>query len=161
MPTFVLPLLLTARHYKFGGDTDALASHLIDSPRIAWETLGTDLLDTAPGALVDALTGGEHWASTTLNLITPDGSPPQRMTLTEKTAADDWISWRYVLRADAIEVVAVSAGATSGRPVPWSTPPHHAFSDDPGAWRPRPVPPPSRPPRAPASAPRSRRTSRA
>ncbi|WP_129287505.1 hypothetical protein [Streptomyces sp. GZWMJZ-114] len=160
MPSFILPLLLTARQYRFGGDTDALTSHLIDTPRIAWETLGTDLLDTAPGTLVDALTDGEHWASTDLNLVTPDGSPAQRMAPSESTASDDWISWSYVLRADAIEVIPVAVGATSGRPVPWTTPPHHRFADDPTAWRAKPSPPAARLPQAPAPAARPQRANR-
>ncbi|WP_337662884.1 hypothetical protein [Streptomyces cellulosae] len=79
MPSHHLPLLLAAYQYKFGRDVEAMAQHLIDDVAVGWDELGTDLLDDAPLALVAALTGGEHWPSSSLDhLVTPDGSPPVR-----------------------------------------------------------------------------------
>ncbi|CQR61852.1 hypothetical protein [Streptomyces leeuwenhoekii] len=59
-----------------------MTRHLVDDVAVAWNELGTDLLDGAPPEIVIALTGGERWPSSTLDhLVTPDGSPPVRMTV--------------------------------------------------------------------------------
>ncbi|MGW3659840.1 hypothetical protein ACWD6R_31180 [Streptomyces sp. NPDC005151] len=39
------------------------------------------------------------------NLITPDGSPPTRMSVTESTAAGQDLAWGYVLHPHGIEVI--------------------------------------------------------
>lgn len=88
-PSQKLPLLLAAYRYRFGQDVEAMTRHLIDDVAVGWDELGTDLLDDAPPALVNALTGGEHWPSRTLDhLVTPDGSPPVRMSVTDTTAGE-------------------------------------------------------------------------
>ncbi|MDX3855667.1 hypothetical protein [Streptomyces sp. AK02-01A] len=120
MPSHHLPLLLTAYQYRFGCDLDALGRHLIDTPCcVAWDELGTDLLDGAPNALPAALAGGERWPSTTLdNVITPDGSPPTRMTVTDETATGQDMQWGYVLHPSGIEVISVTEDE-HGPPVRW------------------------------------------
>ncbi|MEU6904299.1 hypothetical protein ABZ935_02900 [Streptomyces coeruleorubidus] len=78
-----------------------MSRHLIDDVAVGWDELGTDLLDDAPPALVTALTGGEHWPSRTLDhLITPDGSPPVRMSVTDTTADEQDMQWGYVLHKE-------------------------------------------------------------
>lgn len=78
-----------------------MSRHLIDDIAVGWDELGTDLLDGAPPALVTALTGGEHWPSRTLDhLITPDGSPPVRMSVTDTTADEQDMHWGYVLHKE-------------------------------------------------------------
>ncbi|MFB7270772.1 hypothetical protein [Streptomyces sp. NPDC056244] len=137
MPSHHLPLLLTAYQYRFGRDLDAMSWHLIDTVAIAWDELGTDLLDGAPEALLTALTGGEHWPSTHLdNLITPDGSPPTRITVTDETAAGQDMQWGYVLYPSGIEVISLMMAETRGPLVCWDTDPRTRFSDHPGRWKP-------------------------
>ncbi|MGW6742835.1 hypothetical protein ACWGDX_19285 [Streptomyces sp. NPDC055025] len=140
MPSHHLPLLLTAFQYRFSRDLDAMSRHLIDTVSVAWDELGTDLLDGAPDALLTALTGGEQWPSTTLNLITPDGSPPKRMTVTDETAAEQDMQWGYVLYPSGIEVISLTED-NHGPLVRWETDPRTRFSDHPRLWSPaRPVP---------------------
>ncbi|MFJ3019492.1 hypothetical protein ACIPH4_00820 [Streptomyces tendae] len=132
MPSHHLPLLLTAYQYKFGRDVEALAQHLIDDIAVGWDELGTDLLDGP--TLVAALTGGEHWPSRTLDhLITPDGSPPVRMTVTDKTAGELGMEWGYILHPQGIEVISTAHTGT-GPLVAWDTDPSTPFSDHPAHW---------------------------
>jgi hypothetical protein len=133
-PSNRLPLLLAAYQYRFGQDVQALSQHLVDGVAVGWAELGTDLLDGAPPEIVYALTGGETWPSRTLDhLVTPDGSPPVRMAVTELTAARLDMQWGYVLRPHGIEVISVSH-AVSGPVVTWDTDPRSAFSDHPAYW---------------------------
>ncbi|CAB72375.1 MULTISPECIES: hypothetical protein [Streptomyces] len=151
VPSHHLPLLLAAYQYRFGRDVEAMARHLIDDVTVGWDELGTDLLDGAPPALVTTLTGGEHWPSRTLDrLVTPDGSPPMRMTVTDATADAQDLQWGYVLHAEGIEVISI-LHADNGPLVDWAIDPRTAFNDHPAAWSPGPVPP-RRGPRAAASA---------
>ncbi|MFF7050108.1 hypothetical protein ACFY94_17285 [Streptomyces griseorubiginosus] len=135
-PSQKLPLLLAAFQHRFGRDVDAMTRHLIDGVAIGWDQLGTDLLDGAPPAIITALTGGAQWSSRALDnfLITPDGSPPVRMTVTEKTAADQECEWGYVLRPEGIEVVSVRLQAGYGPLVGWDTDPRARFSNSPVHW---------------------------
>ncbi|MFJ8676323.1 hypothetical protein [Streptomyces sp. NPDC093589] len=110
-----------------------MTRHLVDDVTVGWEELGSDLLDEAPPEIVAALTGGDRWTSRTLDdLITPDGSPPVRMTVTEPTAADQDLAWGYVLRPQGIEVVPVQYAA-SGPVVRWDADPRTDFHN-PAAW---------------------------
>ncbi|MEV5449473.1 hypothetical protein [Streptomyces sp. NPDC052535] len=134
MPSHQLPLLLAAYQYKFGRDVVAMWRHLIDDVAVGWDELGTDLLDGAPPALVSALTGGEQWPSRTLDhLVTPDGSPPVRMSVTGETAAEQDMQWGYVLHQQGIEVISLLHEDT-GPVVDWATDPRTAFNDHPAAW---------------------------
>ncbi|MFF8732015.1 hypothetical protein ACF073_36915 [Streptomyces sp. NPDC015171] len=134
MPSHHLPLLLAAYQHKFGRDVEAMSRHLIDDVAVGWDELGTDLLDGAPPALVAALTGGEQWPSRTLDhLITPDGSPPVRMSVTDETAAEQDMQWGYVLHKHGIEVISLLPEDT-GPVVDWATDPRTAFNDHPAAW---------------------------
>ncbi|MYT41873.1 hypothetical protein GTY89_05835 [Streptomyces sp. SID5471] len=157
-PSEKLPMLLAAFQHKFGRDVEAMAQHLVDGVTVGWDELGTDLFYGAPHEIVSALTGGQQWASRTLDhLITPDGSPPVRMTVTEETAADQDVQWGYILRPHGIEVIPVPH-AEAGPVIGWDTDPRTAFSNHPGHWSyPVLTPGPSaravRPPRsAPAAA---------
>ncbi|MGQ4376486.1 hypothetical protein ACN6K9_006850 [Streptomyces sp. SAS_267] len=143
-----------------------MSRHLIDDVAVGWDELGTDLLDGTPPTLVAALTGGEHWPSRTLdNLITPDGSPPVRMTVTDETANEQDMQWGYILREEGIEVISL-LHEDVGPVVDWATDPRTAFSDHPAAWsslHPAPViwalrstPPQSVPAAPPAKADTSR-----
>ncbi|WP_326613522.1 hypothetical protein [Streptomyces scopuliridis] len=115
-------------------DVEAMARHLVDDVVIGWDELGTDLLDSAPPEIIEALTGGQQWPSRTMDhLITPDGSPPVRMTVTEQTAADQDTEWGYILRPYGIEVIPVPH-AEAGPVVRWDTDPRTRFSDHPGHW---------------------------
>ncbi|MER6331365.1 hypothetical protein ABT298_18960 [Streptomyces sp. NPDC001034] len=113
-----------------------MARRLIDDVAIGWDELGTDLLDGAPPAIVTALTGGEQWPSRALDnfLITPDGSPPDRMAVTERSAADEELKWGYVLRPKGIEVINVQLQAGWGPVVGWDTDPRTRFSDHTAHW---------------------------
>ncbi|WP_349362110.1 hypothetical protein [Streptomyces sp. H27-C3] len=133
VPSHHLPLLLTAYQHKFGRDLEAMSCHLVDNVAIGWDQLGTDLLDDAPPALIAALTGGEQWPSRTLNLITPNGAPPVRMTVTEYTADAQDMQWGYILHREGIEVVSL-LHEDLGPLVDWSTDPRTVFSDDPEHW---------------------------
>ncbi|MFK0113897.1 hypothetical protein [Streptomyces sp. NPDC091217] len=85
-----------------------MTRHLIDDVAVGWDELGTDLLDDAPPALVNALTSGEHWPSRTLDhLISPDGSPPARMSVTDTTADEQEMQWGYVLHKEAVEGISL------------------------------------------------------
>ncbi|MFD3580884.1 hypothetical protein [Streptomyces sp. NPDC058683] len=130
-----------------------MTRHLVDDVAVCWDELGTDLLDGAPPEIVTALVGTERWPSTTpTNLITPDGSAPVRMGVTEKTAADQDIQWGYILRPSGIEVIAVQH-APCGSVVSWSADPRTPFSNHPAHW------PVSAPPSAGSRASRSPYTS--
>ncbi|MCL7369617.1 hypothetical protein [Streptomyces ardesiacus] len=134
MPSHHLPLFLAAYQYKFGRDVEAMAQHLIDDIAVGWDELGTDLLDGAPPTLVAALTGGEHWPSRTLDhLISPDGSPPVRMTVTDTTASDLGMPWGYILHPQGVEVISMAHSGT-GPLVVWDTDPGTPFSDHPAHW---------------------------
>lgn len=154
-PSSRLPLLLAAYQYKFAHDVEAMSVHLIDQVAIAWEELGTDLLDGAPEPLVRKLTGGGRWPSREMdNLITPDGSPPQREVITEANSTA--IFWGYVLHPEGIEVISLDV-ADRGPVVDWNTDPRTRFSDTRYLWLPgHPVPAtrPLRTTRAPAVAPK-------
>ncbi|MFI8308752.1 hypothetical protein ACIF80_36180 [Streptomyces sp. NPDC085927] len=126
-----------------------MTRHLVDDVAVGWDELGTDLLNGAPPEIVTALTGGDHWPSRTLDhLITPDGSPPARMTVTESTAADQDLEWGYVLRPHGIEVIPALHTA-SGPVVSWDADPRTDFSN-PTAW---PTVAPARLPTSPTAAP--------
>lgn len=111
-----------------------MTRHLVDDVVIGWDELGTDLLDNSPPDMVSALTGGQQWPSRTMDhLITTDGSPPVRMTVTEQTAADQDIQWGYILRPHGIEVLPVTH-AEAGPVIGWETDPRTVFSDHPSRW---------------------------
>ncbi|MFK0283252.1 hypothetical protein ACIQVL_22715 [Streptomyces sp. NPDC090499] len=136
-----------------------MTRHLIDDVAVGWDELGTDLLDDAPPALVNALTGGEHWPSRTLDhLVTSDGSPPVRMSVTETTAGEQDMQWGYVLHKEGVEVISL-LHEDIGPLVSWSVDPRTAFNDHPAAWSSLDTPPSIRTPRgrrpqsAPAAAP--------
>lgn len=134
VPSHHLPLLLAAYQYKFGRNIEAMSRHLIDDVAVGWDELSTDLLDDAPPALVTALTGGEHWPSRTLDhLITPNGSPPVRMSVTDTTADVQDVQWGYVLHKEGVEVISL-LHEDIGPIVSWSTDPRTAFNDHPAAW---------------------------
>ncbi|WP_309248779.1 hypothetical protein [Streptomyces sp. MNP-20] len=59
-PSGRLPLLLAAYQHRFARDVEAMRVHLIDQVSIAWDELGTDLLDGAPKSLIKKLTGRER-----------------------------------------------------------------------------------------------------
>ncbi|MGV9790850.1 hypothetical protein ACWEIK_22325 [Streptomyces sp. NPDC004673] len=136
-----------------------MSRHLIDDVAVGWDELGTDLLDKAPREVVTALTGGEQWPSRTLDdLITPDGSPPVRMTVTADTVESADVQWGYILHEQGVEVISL-LNADIGPIVGWATDARTAFNDHPAAWNPlapAPVLGPARrtPPRtAPATQP--------
>jgi hypothetical protein len=134
VPSHHLPLLLAAYQYKFGRDVEAMSRHLIDDVAVGWDELGTDLLDGAPPSLVAALTGGEQWPSRNLDhLITPDGSPPRRMSVTDETADEQDMQWRYILHKEGIEVISL-LHEDIGPVVDWAFDPRTAFNDHPAAW---------------------------
>ncbi|PJN35887.1 hypothetical protein CG747_36410 [Streptomyces sp. CB02959] len=134
MPSHHLPLLLTAFRYRFRQNLEAMSRHLVDDVAIGWDELGTDLLHGAPPALVAALTGGDQWPSRTLdNLITPDGAPPARMTVTDYTADEQDLQWGYILHPEGIEVISL-LHEDIGPFVDWNTDPRTAFSDNPARW---------------------------
>ncbi|NUP20702.1 MAG: hypothetical protein HOZ81_32410 [Streptomyces sp.] len=147
---------------------EAMSRHLIEDVAVGWDELGTDLLDGAPPSLAAALTGGEQWRSRTLDhLITLDGTPPRRMSVTDETADQQDMQWGYVLHQQGIEVISL-LHEDLGPIVSWATDPRTAFNDDPTAWSsldPAPAvrahrntPPPSTPTTAPARVSASRRT---
>ncbi|MFF5719329.1 hypothetical protein [Streptomyces buecherae] len=141
--------------HRFGRDLEAMSRRLIDDVTLGWEELGTDLLAGAPPALVPALTGGQHWPSRQLGrLITADGTPPMRMTVTEESVEEQDLHWGYILRQQGIEVISL-LHADIGPVVGWDTDPRTAFSDHPAAWSAPPLAPARRPSRntSPRSAP--------
>ncbi|WP_265106384.1 hypothetical protein [Streptomyces sp. ET3-23] len=111
-----------------------MSRHLVDDVAIGWDKLGTDLLDGAPPALIAALTGGAEWPSRTLDkVITPDGSPPVRMAVTDYTADEQDMEWGYLLHPDGIEVISL-LHQDIGPLVDWDTDPRAVFSDSPARW---------------------------
>ncbi|MCC3779455.1 hypothetical protein K6I33_005102 [Streptomyces sp. UNOB3_S3] len=144
-PSHQLPLLLAAYQHRFASDLEAMSRHLIDNVPVGWSTLGTDLLDEAPEALRHALTGGEsHPSSQLANLITPDGSLPRRMTVTEGSTSG--LDWGYILRPHGIEVI--NRHEDRGPVVGWKTDPRARFSDSYARWTPDGPVPATAPPRA-------------
>ncbi|MFE0055304.1 hypothetical protein [Streptomyces sp. NPDC059003] len=144
-PSGRLPLLLAAYQHRFDRDVEAMSVHLIDQVAIAWDELGTDLLDGAPKSLIKKLTGGERWPSREMDdIIASDGSPPQREVITEANSSS--LSWGYVLHPAGIEVISLYA-ADRGPIVDWNTDPRTRFSDSPYLWLPGHPVPASRPPR--------------
>ncbi|WP_405421499.1 hypothetical protein [Streptomyces erythrochromogenes] len=121
-----------------------MARNLIDDVPVGWSTLGTDLLDKAPEPLVQALVGGESFPGRQMDdLITPDGSPPVRMTV--RDGATDGLDWGYVLHDHGIEVISLNE-ELRGPVVGWMTDPMAHFSDHPALWPPA-DPAPARLPR--------------
>ncbi|WP_445020480.1 hypothetical protein [Streptomyces sp. SAS_276] len=152
VPSHHLPLLLAAFQWRFARDLHALTCDLIDAVAIGWDELGTDLLDGAPHSVVQALPGGEHRPSRTLDVITPDGSPPVRMTVTEANADALDMHWGYILHPHGIEVISL-LHEDIGPVVDWNTDPRSVFSDDPARWHSDAPPPVTAP--APPAPPRS------
>jgi hypothetical protein len=113
-----LALLLAAYQYRFAGDLEAMSRHLIDDVPIGWLHLGTDLLDGAPTGLRLALAGEEDWPSAQFGsgLLTTDGAPPVRMTVTGESAGE--FETGYVLHPHGVEVF---AHGSDGLLVPWDT----------------------------------------
>lgn len=144
-PTNHLRLLLTAHQYQFARDTEAMARFLIDEVPVGWSGLGTDLLDGAPDSLRAELVGDEQFPSSQLdNLITPDGSPPHRMTINETSAGG--LEWAYILHQHSLEVIALTA-YERGPLVDWNTDPRSRVLDHPGLWAPTGPAPVTAPPR--------------
>jgi hypothetical protein len=136
-----------------------MSQHLIDNVAVGWSALGTDLLDSAPDALRDELTDGQHFPSSTLKDVLWDGSPAERITVTEKTTSG--LDWGYVLHPHGIEIISLLE-ESHGPVVDWNTDPRARFSDSHVLWKPgRPIPAtapplatqPSAPPTAPATHP--------
>ncbi len=138
-PSGRLPLLLAAYQHRFARDVEAMSIHLIDQVNIAWDELGNDLLDGTPMSLLKQLTGRERWPSREMDdIITSDGSPPERQVITEGNSGD--LAWGYVLHPVGIEVISLYA-ADRGPIVDWNTDPRTRFSDHPYLWLPgQPVP---------------------
>ncbi|MBC2878067.1 hypothetical protein K7I03_28510 [Streptomyces mobaraensis] len=143
-PSHHLPLLLAAYQHRFAGDLEAMSQHLVDNVSVGWSELGTDLLDGAPEPLRQALAGSENHPSSQLDdLITPDGSPPRRMTVTE--ASTEGLDWGYILRPHGIEVI--HQYEDRGPVVGWKTDPRARFSDGYARWTPGGPVPATAPPR--------------
>ncbi|MET8683688.1 hypothetical protein ABZV77_05675 [Streptomyces sp. NPDC004732] len=133
-PDNKLPLLLAAFQYRFAGDLEAMARHLIDDVEHGWEELGTDLLDGAPAALRRSLTGGDEYPSRQMtNVICSDGSPAERELITQDGTDD--LEWAYVLRPHGIEVIALQE-YDRGPVVAWDTDPRSRVTANPSAWHP-------------------------
>ncbi|MFE5934224.1 hypothetical protein ACFQ69_02500 [Streptomyces sp. NPDC056470] len=133
-PSDRLPLLLAAYQHRFKRNLESMTQHLVDSVTIGWDELGTDLLDGAPPWLVTALTGGAHWLSRPLvDVITPDGSPPRRMTVTDATVREYDVEWGYILHPHGIEVIGLEH-QDIGPVVDWDTDPRTLFSNTPALW---------------------------
>ncbi|MGW3185712.1 hypothetical protein ACWDD9_41230 [Kitasatospora sp. NPDC001119] len=151
----MLPLLLSARQYRFGGDVEALSHHLIDTPAIGWRDIGIDLLDGAPEAVRAELIGPHSIPSSQYSADDrpfPDSPPPGRQLVTQDTAA--YLSWAYVLRPDGIEVIGLST-YERGPVVPWSTDPTSFVSDYSELWSPGRRAPITAPPSPAAAAARA------
>lgn len=56
VPSYHLPILLTARRSRFDGDTEALARHLSDDAAVGWADQGGAFLTSAPAMPVQTLT---------------------------------------------------------------------------------------------------------
>ncbi|MEE1765293.1 hypothetical protein [Streptomyces sp. SP18BB07] len=152
-PSDRLSLLLTAHRYRFGGDLDALARHLIDEAPEGWGELGTDLLDGAPASLRTELVGDDDRPSSkhdAMVVITIGDVGPELHTFTEQSSGD--LDWGYVLHPHGIEVISLHAEAR-GPVVGWDTDPRTRFSNSPYRWRPGNPIPVTRPTRAVATAP--------
>lgn len=87
-----------------GSAEDELATLVVRSAQHL-DNVQAELVDRCTWA-AEALTGGEQWPSTTLDhLVAPDGSPPVRTSVTERTASDQDLDWGYILRPTGIEVI--------------------------------------------------------
>ncbi|MFJ4688881.1 hypothetical protein [Streptomyces sp. NPDC088789] len=116
-----------------------MTRHLVSTVPIGWDILGTDLLDRAPDPLRAALTGGVEYPSSSLaDFITPDGAPPQRMTVTPGEFFG--AQWGYVLHPEGIEVIAATEHGR-GPLVGWDTHPLSRVSVSPARWTPGQPPP--------------------
>ncbi|MGW2858259.1 hypothetical protein [Streptomyces sp. NPDC001205] len=146
-PSSRLPLLLAAYQYRFNRDVEAMSVHLIDEVTIAWDELGTDLLDGAPKSLATQLAGRERWPSRQMeNVVNADGSPAEREVITEANSRS-LVEWGYVLRPEGIEVISLTE-ATRGPIIDWNTDPRTRFSDHLSLWLPGQPAPATRPPRS-------------
>ncbi|MEV0445830.1 hypothetical protein AB0I84_12485 [Streptomyces spectabilis] len=144
-PSSRLPLLLAAYQYTFARDLDAMSARLIDQVSIAWDELGTDLLDGAPKPLVRQLTGGDVWPSREMDdLENLDGSPAEREVITETSSG--FIDWAYILHRQGIEVIGLHEAAR-GPLVDWNTDPRTRFRDSQRLWLPGHSVPAAQPPR--------------
>lgn len=133
-PDSKLPLLLAAYQYRFAGDLEAMARHLIDDVQHGWDELGTDLLDGAPAAVRHPLVGGDEWPSRQMtDVIWADGTPAERELVTQD--GTDELEWAYVLHPHGIEVIALQA-YDRGPVVAWDTDPRSRINANPGAWPP-------------------------
>ncbi|MGX1759909.1 hypothetical protein ACWIG5_23880 [Streptomyces lydicus] len=146
-PSHHLPLLLAAYQGRFNRDVEAMTRHLVDDVAVGWDEIGTDLLDGAPPDVVAALAGDETWPSRTLdNLMTFDGSPVERMTVTADTARQQDLQWGYVLHSHGIEVINLMC-EVDGPIVSWDMDPRTEFADGSEYWVPNgSVPVPALPP---------------
>ncbi|MDF3292416.1 hypothetical protein [Streptomyces silvisoli] len=138
-PSTRLPLLLAAYQHRFAGDVEAMARHLIDDVDYGWSEIGTDLLDGAPDALRQTLTGGTEYPSRKYtDVINTDGTPAKRQLITQATTGG--LDWGYVLHPHGIEVIPLSE-EDHGPVVDWNTDPRARFSDSYARWKPgRPIP---------------------
>ncbi|MFI1890232.1 hypothetical protein [Streptomyces jumonjinensis] len=131
-----------------------MTRHLVDDVPVGWSNLGTDLLDGAPDQARTALARhGEFPSSGLADLITPDGSPPERMTVAPETTGG--LNWGYILRPEGIEVIALRE-YTRGPLVGWDADPLSRISGTPTRWvpgRPAPVVTPRPAPRLTTTAP--------
>ncbi|MFF3556158.1 hypothetical protein ACFYXL_22450 [Streptomyces tsukubensis] len=130
-----------------------MARHLVDDVTVGWSTLGTDLLDEAPDPIRAALSRHGEYPSSGLDVITSDGSPPERMTVTPQST--EGLNWGYVLRPAGIEVIALRE-YTRGPLVGWDTDPLSRISSAPVHWvpgRPAPVITPGPAPKLTTTAP--------
>ncbi|MEU4347040.1 hypothetical protein [Streptomyces sp. NPDC023838] len=145
-PSSRLPLLLAAYQYRFNRDVEAISVHLVDEVDVAWDELGTDLLDGAPKSLATQLAGRDRWPSRQMhNVVNADGSPAEREVITE--ANSSYLEWGYILRPEGIEVISLTEVAR-GPVVAWDTDPRTRFSDHPSLWLPGQPVPATRPPRS-------------
>ncbi|MFF2746445.1 hypothetical protein ACFVVA_12965 [Kitasatospora sp. NPDC058048] len=81
----MLPLILSARQYRFGGDVEALSHHLIDTPVIGWRDIGIDLLDGAPEEVRAKLISPHSIPSSTSTA--PTTSPSRKARPLESTSS--------------------------------------------------------------------------
>ncbi|MEU9068995.1 hypothetical protein AB0D60_19175 [Streptomyces sp. NPDC048306] len=139
-PDSKLPLLLAAYQYRFAGDLEAMARHLIDDVEHGWDELGTDLLDGAPEALRRSLAGGDEWPSRQMTDVIVIGADDTAERLLVTQDGTDELEWAYVLHPHGIEVIALQA-YDRGPVVAWDTDPRSRINANPDAW-----PPDSRPP---------------
>ncbi|MEU8522395.1 hypothetical protein [Streptomyces sp. NPDC048577] len=130
-PPMILPLLLAAYRFRFEGDVEAMSRHLVDGV-FAWDTIGTDLLDGAPPALVARLTGGEERSSQEMtDVLDDDSKPAKRLLVTHKNSAGH--IWGYVLHRAGIEVISRQLDIR-GPVVLWHNDPRARFGGEMALW---------------------------